>query len=96
MPGSSVRVGRAEAATRPKATSGHPAVALRSRDCLEKGCLEMKLGELGVLSDGEGVWDGKYPEVAGALSLGGRSHLLRVLIAAPLRNTGPKGFQSTA
>lgn len=71
--GSSARVGRAEAATLPKATGGHPPAALSSRDCLEKGCLEMKLGELGVHSGREGVRDGKHPEAEAAPSPGGEA-----------------------
>lgn len=44
LPGSPVRLGRAEATKLPKATSGHPPVTLTSRDSLEKGCLEVKWG----------------------------------------------------
>lgn len=50
---------------------GHPPMALTSKECPEKGCLEMRLGELGCPSDREGVRDGKHPEVAGAPPAGG-------------------------
>lgn len=50
---------------------GHPPAALTSRECPEKGCLQMKLGELGC----QGVRDGKLPEVAGTPPPRGRNAL---------------------
>lgn len=46
---------------------GHPPAALTSGECPEKGCLQMKIGELGC----QGVRDGKHPEVAGTPPPGG-------------------------
>lgn len=94
--GSSVKSGTAETAKLPKATSGHPSMVLASRDSLERGYLEIKLGELGCPSDKEGEGQGWQTPCNGRdTSLWGRSILPRIPIAAPLRNTRPKVFQNT-
>lgn len=57
--------GRADTTQLPKATSGHPPVALTSRASQQRECLETELGGLGCHSDREGVREGRHPAVAG-------------------------------
>lgn len=62
--------GRADTTQLPKATSGHPPVALTSRGSQEREGLETELGGLGCHSDREGVREGRRPAVAGTRPLG--------------------------